>query len=486
MNSLLVKLIDDLDFDIKIFSKKFNIEMYDYNNGSTNKAYLCYERMLSIVSNNCLAKHLELMSDYQLLFYVSELPIKINSAFNENIDDLKNEVGYYKKTPTWDYCVVDGYFKLRQNENIYHAFIEYKLQNIFVYADLATDYLKYKLYTYEAKINSFFAYIIFNKDEDYPSIIDVSNKYCLLNKTISKGELENSKIYIYENNGVTEKDDNYEQLIKTSKIMDSFTKYGAELLKVRNDGVEELNDKSKMLLDILPKFNSKVVKSSLIYKNYNFISVLWNKSNEQEIFKGFLPNNENLDEIQKILLKGSNYNHFIDETITSEDRLIAETNGIRGSSYASLNLLALLDFFNQIFKIDSIKPNYGYKYIGKGRNKKLFNYQDTADNRIEKLFSYYGKKFNKETLKETCFALMYFIKNLYSILYDVDEINNQITGEKNISKLLKLEENIQETCNKVLKLIGYSHKINIKDLILQKTLDEALKELFYYIFSLYK
>ena len=144
MNSFLMKLIDDLDFDINFFSKKFNVQMNDYNNASTNKAYLLYERMLSIECNNYLANHLKLIPEYQLLFYVSELPIKINSAFKEKIEDLKNEVGFYRKIPSWDYCVVDGYFKLKQNEYIYHAFIEYKLQNMFVYADLATDYLKYK------------------------------------------------------------------------------------------------------------------------------------------------------------------------------------------------------------------------------------------------------------------------------------------------------------------------------------------------------
>ena len=485
MSSLLIKLIDDLDLELKFFAKKFNIQMYDYNNLSTNKSYLYYERMLSIECKNYLAKHLKLIPEYQLLFYVSELPIKINSAFKENIEDLKNEVGFYRKTPRWDYCVVDGYFKLKQNEDIYHTFMEYKLQNMFVYADLATDYLKYKLYTYNAKMNSFFVYIIFNKDKEYPSIIDDSNKYCLLNKLISKSTLDNSRVYIYKSNSDIEKKGNYDQLIKTSKIMDSFSRFGAELLKVRNDGVEELDDKSKMLLDILPKFNSKVIKSSLIYKNYNYISILWDKCKEQEIFKDFYLNYENLEEIQTFLIKGSKYNFIIDETITSEDRMIAETNGIRGSSYASLNLLALLDFFNQTFKIASIKPNYGHKYIGKGKNKKMFNYQDTADKRMEKLSSNYKKTFDKKTLKETSFALLYFIKNLYSILYEIDEANKQIISEKNISKLIKLEENIQDTCNKVLKLIGYSHRINIKDLIMQNSLDKALQELFYYIFSLY-
>ena len=54
MICFLIKLIDDFDLDIKIkkILKKFNIKMYDYNNASTNKSYLCYERLLSIGENN--------------------------------------------------------------------------------------------------------------------------------------------------------------------------------------------------------------------------------------------------------------------------------------------------------------------------------------------------------------------------------------------------------------------------------------------------
>ena len=61
---------------------------------------------------------------------------------------------------------------------------------------------------------------------------------------------------------------------------------------------------------------------------------------------------------------------------------------------------------------------------------------------------------SKKEIDEVALSLVYLIVNIYPVLYIIDE-NDEVGEETDVSKLIKLEEDIQEICNKVLKLINY-------------------------------
>ena len=479
MKKILDDFVDKLDEHIKLYSQNYLKEIKEYNSKSGNEAYVCNERLLATESNNFIKKYIN-DNGVNVLVSCSEFPIHINKANKNNLDDLKKEVSYNKVTSKWDTCFVDGYFKYISNGENKHAFVEYKLQNKFIYGDLATDFLKYKLYTQNFNANSLFCYIIFKKEENYPSILG-KEKSCYLEKNIDSSGIFDSNVYLYNGNSSEIKKENIEILPELVTKMNRFSKYSSELTELQNIQIEEIDDKKKVYLDLLPKFNSRVIKSSLINENYDFIHDLWVKANEIGIFEEII-NGEELDDILLLsdLLKwaAQKYN-VIDSQISDADRFSAEQTGVRGSSYASLNLLAMLDYFGDVFNIPSKKPDYKQKSIGKGANKKVLHYKETADKRKEKLKSKFSEK--SELLK-LCYVLLIYLIQVYNILYEIDPNTHQIKEEKNISKLLKLEEELQEIYNKVIKLLGFKKKIKIKDIK-----DEyPLRDLFNFIYEIYK
>ena len=472
------RFVDELDEHMKLFSKKYLREIEEYKK-SGNNTYICYERLLSNEVNNFIANYIDNIKNVDLLLSVSEFPIKINNE--KNLANLKKEVDINNLKHTWDVCFVDGYFKCLINGENKHFFVEYKLQNNFIYADLATDFLKYKLYTQHFTSDSIFVYVIFKKEENYPSVLNRGNKYYLLPKEIARDTLYDSNIYIYNEKNYTLHDEKIKKLPELVKKMNQFSKYSSELIELKENEIEDVAESAIVYLNFLPKFNSRVVKSHLINFNYRFIFSLWNNAKSKGLFNLFIieEKNKGIEYIKKITDEASKNYSNIDLTISNEDRYNAEKNGIRGSSYASLNLLAFLEFFGETYDVQFDKPDYRSKYIGKGSNKKELKYQETANFRKQKL---------KQTIKsdkdllDISYPILNFLVKVYNILYVIDEEKNEIIEEKTISKLLKLEEELQDIYNKVAKLLGMKKKIKIKDI----KDDGLLKELFYCIYERYK
>ena len=195
MDKYINSLIDDLDEFLKCSSVDFENEVREYNTNSENHAYFASERMLSNLSNHYLSSLLMEKHNFNIKLALSEFPINIlNSSSKLNVVSSETaEVDL--KNIKWNRCYVDGYFKIETDEENYHIFLEYKMQNIFDYIDLAKDYLKYKLYTYNCNLNTIFGYVIFKKEDNYPSIIENTNKkFCYLKKNISPQDIYDTRI----------------------------------------------------------------------------------------------------------------------------------------------------------------------------------------------------------------------------------------------------------------------------------------------------
>lgn len=372
-----------------------------------------------------------------------------------------------------EYCVVDGYFKIDKfiNDKTKHIFVEYKMQDNFEFIDLATDFLKYKLYTDKNNEDTIFIYVIFDKKENYPSILNEdAEQYLYIKDIIRETQLKEKKVFIYQPDSSKQLDaEQTKKVEETLKVLDDLKlvkdKYItvlAKTTKLSKTSHEEL------ILSYLSKYNSLVIKSSIIKRNYKFIKHLWDEANRMNLFNDIhkvfdLDNKEQLT-VDLILKEGSHYNYYFEETINLVDKIEAEENGIRGGYYSSLNLIALLDYLSDFFNIKCDKPDYGYKIFGRSNSKKQkHDYQKTADNQKRKIDEKYKNDpdKNKKFLK-LLYSLTYYIIEVYPILFEINT-DFEIVAPTNLNLLEKLDEEMRKLLHNIARLIEVKLKItNVK------------------------
>lgn len=72
------------------------------------------------------------------------------------------------------------------------------MQNDFEFIDLATDFLKYKLYTDKNNENTIFIYVIFDKNENYPTILNGdTEQFLYIKDIIRETQFKEKKVFIY-------------------------------------------------------------------------------------------------------------------------------------------------------------------------------------------------------------------------------------------------------------------------------------------------
>jgi len=187
---------------IKNYAEKFVSEKHNFDLLTGNFAYLTNERTIASFSNYIIFKLLQ-DEGYNILLCINEFPIKINNPLScDEFDELKDDVGKTTRSKSWHTCSVDGYFLIEdflKSGISTHIFVEYKMNNSFVYLDLADDYLKYKVYTSRNEANTIFTYIIFDKKENYPTILNNERpRYKMIGSKIDKTSISaDTKIFIY-------------------------------------------------------------------------------------------------------------------------------------------------------------------------------------------------------------------------------------------------------------------------------------------------
>ena len=469
------EVINKIDLEIKQYTEKFIMEKVDIEASTSNQTSILFERTLSSVVNYFLFNYLKQLCGDNLKLCVNEFKIKNKNDINgekrkKHIVDVD-----LKKNPKnhWNYCVVDGYFKIDNfiDNTTRHIFVEYKMQDDFEFIDLATDFLKYKLYTDKNNENTIFVYIIFDKKENYPTILSGgSEHFILLKDIIRETQFKEKKVFIYKPDIKQQlNEEQTKKIEQTLKVLDDLTIVKEQYIGVmsKTTGLSKTRHE-ELILSYLPKYNSLVVKSNMIKQNYKFIKNLWDEANKMSLFKDIykifnLDNKEQMS-IEMILKEGSHYNYYFEEVINLEDKIEAEENGIRGRYYSSLNLIALLDYLSDFFNIKCGKPEYGYKMFGRSNSKKQkHDYQKTADNQKKKIDQKYKTDPDKEKkFLKLLYSLTYYIVEVYPILFEIND-NFEVIAPTNINLLEKLDEEMRKLLKSMANIIDVELKIsNVK------------------------
>jgi len=482
-------MIIQIDEKIKAYSFKFNAEKVSIEKQLYNNIHFLYERTLSSVANYYIGEYLS--TKYACKLSVNELPIHLlNKISDREMMTLSKEVDDKSEYIKWKNCYIDGYFKV---ENLHFegdnsVFIEYKLDKKFKFAQLATDYLKYKIYTKNDKTNTMFAFVIFDKKENYPTILtEDENHYCKLDTSITVGTLKNSRVFIY----LPEQEVNDSvNLNVINEIYDQFEVISHKVDEINQIGLEqyqEYDEYQKLFIENMERYNSRVIKASYIRDNYKFIYNLWSCSceilKEDPVFINLNLYDKSPDNVLKLIRDGSTYNSNLEDELHKRNREYAQKRGLKVSNFSSFNMIVFLDFFNDLVHVTNDKPLYRKMKSGRRKNDSILDYSVIAsDLKKELSILYLNDEDSKNNFKIFGLELLYFLVNIYPLIFEISEDYKVIdsSASKKINDSLKV---IQKSINKIKRKTEYSKKINVIDLSSQS--DDQITSLVQHVISRY-
>lgn len=478
--SLLSKFIFNIDEKLKFVAATFSSEKIDFDTLTSNEAFITYERTVSSYANSFLTDLFK-AEGFDVLLSVNEFPIKFKNGittewFEENLDRL----GLSKKDRDrpWTYCVVDGLFKIQKEGVVKHVFIEYKLNNDFIYSDLAIDYLKFKSYTKNYNKNMIFVFAICKKEENYPSIIlDDTKEFLELNKDLSLKDISDYRVFVYEKRDDVTKD------VLDDKIIDDFSLIDISLKRIKKmNYLKPLSDEEKLFVDSMYKYNSNIIKSRLIRDNYMFIKSCWDGLLSSDLFDKRIINEYIIDgqyQTNAIIENGCNYNNYLEDEIGSQNKKKSlEESNIRGSSFVSSNVLIFIDYFCELNNFSpKSKMDLGSYSFGRGKNKVFVDNEKVIASERKKIDIHYGDDKEKVyKLGRYTFCLLYYLVNVLPLIYETDS-NGQLIDADGSASLHEEKLKLFNVYKRVYKKI-YNEKYYDNFIEFEKDYDYRLKKLF--------
>jgi len=479
----LIELIRKADEGLKNYSCNFLKEKIELESQINKSTTILNERTLSFFLNSFFEKYF----GSNCILCANEFSIDIEK---EDPSNLTEEVGGKAKKESWNHCYVDGYFKIKDlftgKENG-HLFLEYKLQNRFIFSDLATDFLKYKLITKSNEKNTAFVYIIFGKNENYPTIIrnkgKSANFYSLLKRNISPDSMDDTNVFVYLPNGDSKQagikiQDSgkldagvlYQPFLKFSALSEQYETF-------ERGSYHEYNEKEKMFLDGMRAYNSKVIKSRLIQDHYFYIRELFNEAISIGVFKGTScyenVSSGDLTKIKEEINAGAQYRANFEQNLKIKQKIEAAKKGLNAQYFSSFNLIVTLDYFRSIFVPSFKRPQYWAKKIGRGNKQESIDYQSVADDQFAELKRIYSSREDK--ILQLSFQIMYFIVNVYPVIFNINDEDKTIELSAN-ARLHDLIDEMEMILNRVLSLLKSHEIINLREDDFQKPLKTLCTE----------
>lgn len=473
-------LISNLDDDIKNYADIFSKKKKDFELLTDNKAFITYERTVACVATLFLASLLE-KAGYKILFAANEFPIELKNKLSMvEFDSLRFSSALKTRKVQWSKCYVDGYIQttgILNKDITTQLFIEYKMENKLVLFNLASDYLKYKTYTFKSNMNTVFVYVVFKKEENYPGILsDSKPHYELINYDIVSNPIKgNKRIYFYIPD-ISHSSSNEELTEDAFSRFDLVSKLSDEVLDLIGKERSGINEEQMMFVDSMKFFNSKVLKSWTLKNYYPFMKKVWTASLNKGLFTDLeYLFGKNKSEITSsfIVNEGSIYKENLAQIYTAEAKAEALERGINPSSNVSLFIVSVCDYFNERFKLGIEPPIYYNKHIRSGKNINIHEWSKTVNYFKNKLKeNYEGYSEGEKKIKKLFYSLMYYITNLFPIIYKIND-DGTIEGFSDQFSDYKAIDYLQSEINKLTKYFKYKKQIDVEDLIYEHDSDSA-------------
>ncbi len=510
--SNLNNLISFVDNEIKSFANKFALEKVDFDTLTSSTSCLTNERTLSSYVNSILAN--KFVSDgCNVLLKVDEFEVIPNPAFKRN--KARREVqGSRKVERPWKECFVDGYIKalgIVSPSIKTHLLIEYKINNKFVYLDLAKDYLKYKILTCQNYGTTIFAYVIFEDNSAYPSILcSKPDYYQLLNTTLRKKTIQKDKrVFIFapnqvpasssacnkpsdpkddpvikpdntspdnsgnqqdgtEKSGDTSSPDSDSKTTDVYNLLEDVSKLSNQVLEQKEKVTNLFTNNEMLFINNMKSFNTNVATSQFLRDYYPFLRRVWDRSIGNNFFARQIADFGN--DIESIAKESGEYRKNVSDMITADSRLRASKDGLIVNTRVSLFIVSTIDYLNETFELGVEPPVYSSTFSGRGKNRHELKDIDAVNTFKTKLKRQYKGIIGKERIKRLSFCVLFYIIHLFDIIYDFDEKTGAIKDFKPSFKKYKLIGKLQSTIDELEKITSYNgEKIDVDSLLKEKS-----------------
>lgn len=477
----IIKAIDD---SIKNYSSLFTKETFDIDARTLNQSDLLNERTLSCFINGEIYK--QLSKTFAIRLFANEYKVLFKngintSAFNSLIGEVGGKINAKRqKDGMWNYCTVDGIFLVKDifaTDVSTYIYFEYKLNNLFVLIDLATDFLKYKAITYKDETYTAFVYTIIDENVSYPTILSSSSpNYELINKDLSLHPISGDKrIYIYYPKSNTDSIDNKrksaDDLSSSIDAMVTARDLGNKILSFQKDKLVELDDFSKRILSELKKFNRKVAKSKILKNNSRYIHDLYVELNKHSktdyILKLF--GDDEIEKQNKIIEYACDYKNNLSDFLNGQKKRDSiENDGLNVSTNMSVLVLSIMDLAKEVLNINIASPILPKVKI-RGRNQGTADWNKGLENNKTKLRNHYFFNERNEDgynkLLKLAYSINFYLENLFGVMYernseyDVSGIKEEFIYEEAVYEM-------QSILNNLTKKIGLKDvKLDIKEII---------------------
>lgn len=463
-STALKKLIKITDYELAQYANDFNsvvkpIEsIFNFATHNTNEFTNVY------VAKKVIERYLTLQQGCKIA--VRELPIIYSygsSVVNSALKDAPDVVKHTKKFKKDGYFSVDSYFdvdiNVRSNDEdinnvrIKYLFVEYKSSNVFKYVLLADDFIKYKIYTNNHENGTCFAFVNFDKNPIYPTILKKGlPDYILLPKILNKALFSaDDRVFIYipRNNGDISKQlpiernnfkKAYRLIEEVEKIIDN----------IDENDIEErkhiaLND--DFYVNNIGAFKNGVTTAELLLGCYSsFISKIYNRLKDLIIINNF-------DKQSLKIVKNDFFKY--EKEVYGDKRYRSLTDGLNTGYKSSLNILVLFNFLNVKYNL-GLRPALKSFESEAATGTKTINYNQILDNNTSILVEFASKN---DYIDALSLNLLSFIHNLYEKILDFDSEGNYSYKDEYL--LIKKTNKLQKNINELSSLLNIRKDFNI-------------------------
>lgn len=397
-----------------------------------------------------------------------ELPINYSSSKSfistalSDVDDVSKHTKEFKQK---GYFSIDSYFDVDINvkslnphingKHIKYLFVEYKASKIFKYILLADDYIKYKIYTNGNENNTCFAFVNFDKQPNYPTILKSGKPdYYLLPKAINKSMFSNDdRVFIYIPTNASQTNaliDNKSKLRKTYKIINDIEKTISDIDENDIEKRLHLILNNDFYVNNIGAFKNGVTTAKVLLDNYiHFIKPIYDLI-RYDIYDGAIGK----EELKTIKRNFSQY----ERDVYGGKRNRSLKDGLNIGYKSSFNILVLFNLLNKRYNLNLLPALSSFQSDERDGSTEI-NYFEILNENTNILLNYYldGNDYVLGLAKD----VLSFIVKLYERILIFDEDGTYDYKEE--YKLIKKTNKLQKLINEISSILQIKAYINVYD-----------------------
>lgn len=440
--------------------QNYNVEMKDLDlliRGDFNfSVNFLNERSLAYYCTNIIDEQMKL--SFSDVITLNEAAINMSNTLSASesksiLDLIENNI---KGTLTKRKLMYpDALVKFTFDYNNAYVFIEYKVNSSFKYFDLASDLIKYLIYTTGSNEKSYFMYIVFNHG-NFATMKPTGNVvYQILQNSIRKSSVNfDANVFLYDicnpQNETNRAEGDKEDLIDRFKAISKITDV---ILRIEKLGLSEQDVLASDNFDENEYYKNRdgfahhVIIANIIKNNFHIIKGVYNHILKNQIDISLNPDSAiTMYEFYQEQVESPT--DFVKETISYFNNQInyhlkEGKDTLNGSTY-NVNykranwILSLVIQFSEFNNIDLAEFD-----------ENILDLKEELEESLSRIRRGYRSSNNLRKLNTLSISIVFYIVNLYELIYQESE--NELVESKEY-KAFKQKKDLMDTLKNTIKV----------------------------------